>query len=342
MQYPVSVLVPTIYGRIDALLYQAHRPRAGVVLIESPTGAGSLVEHVYDEVALYFRAAGISVVRLAVPCGTGSTQYAANVLGCVALLRSASAREVVLIVQTECGDSSWNRSRQDDADLAYAGFLDLITTHAATPERFAELLAGLVDTIRTVIDTVVGIARLLPPGSAQALAPRAPLSAPSAGHFPLSQDEDEDQDGVSTVYTLTLPQADEHTSAIDYIAPLYAWTLSQLQPADAGDARGAWGELDDQGAPAHARKYTRLSEVIWAQLGLAWCDILGRLEMRSPERARRIHDIERHIERNGEEAPPPGMVYGRTWVHLDSQARVEWLAACTQVFPLRPAASPAV
>src|SRR5579884_1689522 len=173
MLYPVSVLVPTLYGRTSALLYDAAQAPHGVVLVEPSSAVDQQSERICDEVALYLRSAGISVLRLESSAGVGPTDYAANIVGSVAFLRRAGAKRVVVIASAHGSALRWMDEWAGDAgdgdevaDRAFEGFLDLITERAATPSDYARLIAELVDTIRDVIGSVVGVVHLLPLGGA--------------------------------------------------------------------------------------------------------------------------------------------------------------------------------
>ncbi|HEX6819271.1 MAG TPA: hypothetical protein VF120_12915 [Ktedonobacterales bacterium] len=339
MLYPVPVLVPTIYGRTDALLYDAQGSRAGVVLVETSITGETVVERVYDEVALYLRAAGLSVVRLATPHGVRPTPYAANVLGCVAFLRSLNVEEVVLVAQADQGAASSSIAGRDTADLAYAGFLDLITKRASTPELYAQLVAELVNTIRIVIDTVVGIATLQPPGAAAPVPPSLHAALPYANSAARTALENGDDAGISPVYSLVMPQTTERVSAADSIARLYSWVLSQLGPRRADAVLDVPATGDTPSVQVPGKRRTWLSEAIRAELEGAWRGVLSDLAMRDPEGARRIFELETEMETRREATQPSTAAYGQAWAHLDQQARQEWLTACAQVFPLRLRAS---
>lgn len=352
MLYPVPVLVPTVYGRTNALLYEAPSAGTGVALIE-PLAGGSHVERIFDEVALYLRAAGSSVLRLATPGRMSSTESVANVLGCVAFLRSLGAQEVVLIAHAaqeprlaygrlSYGRLSYGAAGSDAADIAYAGFLDLIASSATTPERYAQLVSDLVDTIRAVIDSVVGIAWLLPSGGTSAAGGRQLLSRVSEPSVSGRLPRHEQIDSCPVCFLDTPPGG---ADALDCIAPLYTWALSRLglrrgsvvrdmdrtgsstTPSPTTAASGAWIE----------RGRGQLSEVIWGQLEPAWHDVLAGLAARSPAGARQV----KALERQRPSAPSRAMTYGCAWTYLDRQARAEWLDACAQIFPLRQLDSPA-
>lgn len=306
MPHSVPVLVPTLRGRTSAQLYRAEadaHARLGAVLVAMPGAWVTPVTRVYDELALYLRAAGIGVLSLS-GSSVDATAHATELLGSVSLLQSLGASRVVLIA----GGADGTAPLTDTPDAALAGLLDLITARASSPRAYAQLIAELVDTIRSAVDVVAGIARLVP-------CPVHPVSPADA----------------AAVLTVALPSQGEPSGIVDAIAQLYSWAVPLLRSPEPASPAGDEPIADPAAGGSGEPPTGRVSQAIHHELERAWHDVVLGLERRAPRRAQRIHGLSARERQAGSATS----IYGRAWIYLDQQARLDWIAACARVFPLR-------
>jgi hypothetical protein len=262
-----------------------------------------------------------------------ATNYAANIVGGVTLLRQNGASRVVLIASGQGGELPQAYSAPDDEsvdreaqDAAYEGFLDLITARATTPAEYAHLIAQLVDTIRDVIDTVVGVVHLISDrelAAARVLRePVADVRGTGGGSNGVAL-----QNPAAGPISVTVSGSRDGSRAAESIARLYTWAMYVLRTQ----------EIDPRPRPKHdaleahiARRRPRLSETIWQMLDPVWHEIVHQLVERNPQVADALAELDRLLE-NPECRPQR---FGRAWAHFDVRARLDWLSACAEIFPL--------
>ena len=325
---PIAIVVPSLNGALHGLLYPADETVYGLALLEGVGATSPSVGRIYDELAAYVRAAGVTVLRLEGQPALQLGEQVPDILAAVSALHSLDVWRVVLVAPAL-------REEFTSADVAgnvFMGFVEAIAAQSRTSAGAGMRLEELAETIALASERLAGVAVLLldsvPAANAQRR--RALRAEPRA----LGQANATGADRASALPRLLVPvfTADADGATITgAISKLYTWTTRTLEP-DA-QARAAGGMRLYAAARVSAPGVERTR-----QLNQQWAALLARLETRAPERAARVRVL--LAGGNGSSEPSVVRSAGHAWRALDREARTEWLRVCTRVFsPSHPAMS---
>lgn len=300
------------------------------ILLDAATPSSATTGALYDELELYLQAAHIESLRLH-RRRRGTTAQMLDILACVTLLRSRGCRRVILILAVEGAVPPWEPSRAE----TLAGMLKVVRRHhSSTATELIGAIEDLVKTIRSVADTVIGVATVLvsPSVSLAAEAPRGPRAAAAvaapAPHSPQA-------------LTLAIARGDSQVSAV---SQLYLWCCS-LAGQGPTTQQAAERVLDDADAPAPGVSSIPARPAMVAQLseiGAAFQTALRSLETQWDTL---MGDVAHHAPHTAARAlaaaalQPDAMAQARfrvasleSWRFLDLPTRLKWLDVCQQTF----------
>jgi hypothetical protein len=314
---PIAIVVPSLNGALHGLLYPADETVFGLALLEGVGATSPMVGRIYDELAAYVRAAGVTVLRLEGQPALQLGEQVPDILAAVSALHSLDVEHVVLVAPALQEEST----SADIAGNVFMGFVEAIAAQSRTSAGAGMRLEELAQTIALASERLAGVAVLLLDSVPAANAQRR--RALRAGPRALGP-----ADATGTLPRLLVPvfTADAGSATITgAISKLYTWTTRTLEPDAQARAAGGMRRYAAARVSAPGVERTR-------QLNQQWAALLARLDTRTPERAARVHAL----LAGGNDRSEPSVVRsaGHAWRALDREARTEWLRVCTQVFSL--------
>jgi hypothetical protein len=325
---PIAIVVPSLNGALHGLLYPAEETAHGLALLEGVGATSPTVGRIYDELAAYVRAAGVTVLRLEGQPALQLGEQVPDILAAVSALHSLDVEHVVLVAPALQEESI----SADVAGNVFMGFVEAIAAQSRTSAGAGMRLEELAQTIALASERLAGVAVLVLDSVPAANAQRRRTLR--AGPRTLGQANATGDGRASALPRLLVPvlTADADGAAITgAISNLYTWTTRTLEPDAQARAAGGMRRYVAARVPAPGVERTR-------QLNQQWAALLARLETRAPGRAARVHAL--LAGGNGGSEPSVVRSAGHAWRALDREARTEWLRVCTRVFsPSHPAMS---
>lgn len=344
-------VVPTLCGRTHGLL---DRPPGGArcgALLVSGTHRDAAVDGLYAELALYLRSAGIAVLRVARSNPADAIAHAADVVAGVGLLRALGVERVAMVAVAETGQQSVDET----ASTAFAGFLEVVTAQASSPDDYARVIAELVTGIGEAVDHVAGVIHLVPDHATHRLAagPRIlgdhgerSIASESSAEGDILAPDEVTRSAARLVLPLPFaPSAPGRSQFVALLGELYARVSDLTSRDDLGDERDSaaarragttqWAGTGraaerEHAAREHGSHDDGAVRSAWRRLDLEWQAILTSMAARAPERVAET----RMNARAGGAPVSRSQQYASAWRLLDGRARAEWVRACAQVFPL--------
>jgi hypothetical protein len=325
---PIAIVVPSLNGALHGLLYPADETDYGLALLEGVGATSPTVGRIYDELAAYVRAAGVTVLRLEGQPALQLGEQVPDILAAVSALHSLDVERVVLVAPALQEEPT----SADVAGNAFIGFVEAIAAQSRTSAEAGMRLKELVQTISQVQERLAGVAVLLLDSVPAAHTRRR--RALHAGSLALGQANATSAGRASALPRLLVPMftSDAEGAAITgAISKLYTWATRTLEPDAQARAAGSSRLYPPVRVSAPGVERPR-------QLNQQWATLLARLETRAPERAARVRAL--LAGGNGSSEASVVRSAGHAWRALDREARTEWLHVCTRVFsPSRPAMS---
>jgi hypothetical protein len=325
---PIAIVVPSLNGALHGLLYPADETDYGLALLEGVGATSPTVGRIYDELAAYVRAAGVTVLRLEGQPALQVGEQVPDILAAVSALHSLDVEHVVLVAPALQEEPT----STDVAGNVFMGFVEAIAAQSRTSSGAGMRLEELAQTIALASERLAGVAVLLLDSMPAAHTQRR--RALRAGSLAIDKANATGANAAGALPRLLVPvlTADADGAAITgAISKLYTWTTRTLEPS--APARAASGMRLYPAARVSAPGVERTR-----QLNRQWAALLARLETRAPARAARV----RALLAGGNERSEPSVVRsaGHAWRALDREARTEWLRVCTRLFsPAGPAMS---
>lgn len=305
--------------------------RTAAILLDPRTSGGPALGALYDELELYLQAANIASLRLH-SRGKSTVTQMFDILASVTLLRSHGCERVILVVAAEGALPSWERARAK----TLASLLDVMRRqHSGTARELIGAIDDLVTTIRSVADSVVGVATVLveAPNASDARWSRA-----AQARWGLREDARAPAPTRSPkALALSLSPGADRVRAI---SQLYLWCRAVAGEAPVKHHAAPEHMSDDVLVAEEAVRFPARLELRAASTefhaALRWLDeqwsaIVADTAYQKPHSAARIPAASSLAETQ----PPRVRVLRATraaWEHLDGPSRLKWLELCQLVF----------
>lgn len=324
------------------------RTPTAAILLDAAAPDAAAVRTLYEELELYLQAASIATLRLHRRQRSSLAQML-DILAAVTLLRSQGYQRVILIVAAEGVIPRWERSRGE----TLAGMLAIVRRHhSGSAVELIGAIEDLVTSIRTVADSVIGVATILVrtpgltstraakieaasrpnrPGSrrslvrARAISPRAVSPPPSSSS---SSSSSSSPTGSPEALAISFGAGE---SAVDAVAQLYLWCRALANqtpcpspaPAPRMVEHSTLARLQASSAEFH-------SALRW--LDEQWSALVGDLARQTPQSATRILATAARRSRPAANQAHASLTSRAAWRYLDTSTRLRWLSMCQRAF----------
>lgn len=316
----VTMAIATDNGIVAGVLHPVVGARGGVVIAGDELCGLRIAGSIWEELALYLRAEGLSVVRLEHRNPGDLAACAYDILAAVAVLVERGVEQVVLI---GCG-----------AGGAAAG----------VARQAGDGVAGLGDAI-------AGVAQVVGPppgvGPIPATDPARRLQPP---HLRLVRDTPEPPGAAGDMLVrangpdelVIYPGGghDAERQAVAMLEALWSWTRELLLAVDQGRAPGSRAPVplmrDRPGAEPAGTTVTGgetgpVVRAVQGRLDARWRAVVEALAVRDPARAAAVRAVG-VVEQGG--ARPVYHQARAAWHHLDTPARQQWLQSIADIWRL--------